>query len=770
MKKQKSHPLIQIIGLIGLLAMTACSGYGEEPVNDHNRTTTPPPTPTAATVDTAANDPAPMPAPYLAEHIALPYEQMLAWTLYDEYFYVIGYDGDSYYMCRLALDGGNGWESWPLDLPPRHNIWHMVVDAGGIHFLGNEWNEEGQYIDTFWHQADEKGVISSTFAIGDIFADAFTRDGYVLPMGFAVDAEGRAYVCISAADDVHVISPDGILLTRLPAPARVSRLFTDGEGRLYAQWTEAGKVMIAAMDTEGLTLGDTQELGPLSDFIGGSAGMGSTLVVADLGSVYDYDSDSGQCTPLFDWTDIPLIVHPTNSIHPLADGRILWYGHQEIFSSHGNEMALLRPSNAEELADIARHYSEALAALAENEGDISLGVAGRMLDSALRVAIMDFNKENPASQISVEEYGIGEDALFRLDADIVSGRAPDILLLPPELSYGRYARQEAFLDLLPLLDAAAGFDWADYQENAIRAYEQDGKLHGMPTGYWVEALAGRKADLGGTREWDMDGLIAFADQYPGSSLFYLIANTQKSTVLELLLKANGEHVIDWTDAGGGFDRDLFIKMLEFADRFPLGSADLWEYTYDRSVQERINDGDIRLMTVAGFPTGLQNASLLFGGPVSYAAYPSEQGSGFLVYTDFLLAIGKNCENVGTAFQFILYLLSPELQGPDILQGRLPLRKDNFAALIEEAKKPQGTRGGSAPGLDYYEYEAGNMTDAELAVYIDMINAAHKTRVHDMQVDDIIMEEAAYFFGGQKTAAEVADIVGNRVGIYVKENR
>jgi hypothetical protein len=60
------------------------------------------------------------------------------------------------------------------------------------------------------------------------------------------------------------------------------------------------------------------------------------------------------------------------------------------------------------------------------------------------------------------------------------------------------------------------------------------------------------------------------------------------------------------------------------------------------------------------------------------------------------------------------------------------------------------------------------TDEHIEIYLDIINNSHKIQVYDGQINKIIMEEAGAYFAGQKSAEEVADVIENRVGIYIKE--
>ena len=52
---------------------------------------------------------------------------------------------------------------------------------------------------------------------------------------------------------------------------------------------------------------------------------------------------------------------------------------------------------------------------------------------------------------------------------------------------------------------------------------------------------------------------------------------------------------------------------------------------------------------------------------------------------------------------------------------------------------------------------------------EYVLSVDKMYYYDSSIIDIIVEEAAPFFAGQKTAQQAADIIQSRVQIYVNEN-
>ena len=89
---------------------------------------------------------------------------------------------------------------------------------------------------------------------------------------------------------------------------------------------------------------------------------------------------------------------------------------------------------------------------------------------------------------------------------------------------------------------------------------------------------------------------------------------------------------------------------------------------------------------------------------------------------------------------------------------------------------------------YYEDENGNqvedhiivniggedialprITDTEVDQMYSFLKGLDNEAYFDASVENIIAEEAAAFFAGQKTAEDVAGVIQSRVQIYINEN-
>jgi hypothetical protein len=86
---------------------------------------------------------------------------------------------------------------------------------------------------------------------------------------------------------------------------------------------------------------------------------------------------------------------------------------------------------------------------------------------------------------------------------------------------------------------------------------------------------------------------------------------------------------------------------------------------------------------------------------------------------------------------------------------------NENGVKEERENIRYTSGG--------EVLIGENTDADNEKIMDLINSISYVSRRDENIIKIISEEAPAFFEGQKSAAEVAGIIQNRVSLYVSEN-
>lgn len=62
-----------------------------------------------------------------------------------------------------------------------------------------------------------------------------------------------------------------------------------------------------------------------------------------------------------------------------------------------------------------------------------------------------------------------------------------------------------------------------------------------------------------------------------------------------------------------------------------------------------------------------------------------------------------------------------------------------------------------------------LSQEEIRDFYDYVVSIRSFEGADSKVSDIISEEVSAYFSGQKTAEQVAEIIQNRVNVYINEN-
>jgi ABC-type glycerol-3-phosphate transport system substrate-binding protein len=221
-------------------------------------------------------------------------------------------------------------------------------------------------------------------------------------------------------------------------------------------------------------------------------------------------------------------------------------------------------------------------------------------------------------------------------------------------------------------------------------------------------------------------------------------------------------------------------MLEFANTFPAEFN--WEdYDWETAESEysRLQNGK-QLMTtcyLSSFPD-VQVQYAFHGGDVNFIGYPSENGKGSCFTLGTTMSISSACDEPELAWSFVRELLLAENQTEEQI-WQFPTNKAAFDAYVKERMTPEYTTDpetGEQVEVSNHGYSIGN--DFEVQIYslkqeeLDAFMALYENctgiYTYDQEIMDIIREECAPFFAGQKTAEETAKLIQNRIGLYVAE--
>lgn len=679
-------------------------------------------------------------------------------------------------ICRYSLADGSITKT-PLNYVEEKN-WNLnrlvYAQDGSMYGTTNVYNEDYTKSETFLCKFDAEGK--------QIFAEDMTElvaESYVDNM--AIDGEGRIYV--TGENNVWLFDADGNKRGTVSLGADVNWIRAMGsgkDGKMYlCYYTSNGDTVLCDIDFDGKKTGNTYENYPSSNSNALVPGIDKDFLAQDGNRVYEYDTKSQTSTELFTWLDSDINGNTVENFWGLEDGRILAVASD--WETNEKSIALLTKTKASEVP--------------QKETIVIGSLYG---GSDIQAAAVKFNKSNDKYRISIKGYldfnswdgddyeAYMADGMTRLNNDITSNNCPDILDLSG-LNIKQLAAKGVFEDLNGYLEKSEKLSREDFLENILEAYTLDGKLVSIPYGFQMSTVVGKGSEVGTEMGWTLEELIAYADAHPDALLF---DSKTKDVIMMTLMAYNADYFIDWSTGECRFDSEEFKDILNFANRFPE------EYDWEKedvSTPNKIQKGQVLLYEENIYDFNeLQMCNEIFQGDASYIGYPTMDGSvGCMLSASQAYAITSKSGHKDGAWEFIEGFLTKE-ENPDrgFSSIGFPTMKSKLNAMAADAVEvkyytdengelyydengePIVMGGGSS--ISYgdgwsYEYRIPTQEEVDLALSLMEIAKPVSYSQGD-EVLNIINEEAAPFYKGQKSVDEVASVIQSRIKIYVGENK
>ena len=504
------------------------------------------------------------------------------------------------------------------------------------------------------------------------------------------------------------------------------------------------------------------------------------------GNLYGWKAETDESEKVVDWLACDVDSNNLNTYTVLPDGRVFAVGADYNRSTYEQtcELILLTPVDASTVTE-----------------KTELTLACMNLDWNLRGQIVKFNRASDKYRIVVKDYSEysnmtyesagsngtmvtqSGDGLTKLNTEIMSGNVPD-MILTDGLPVRQYAAKGLLEDLYPYIDADMGRD--ALITPVLDADSEDGKLYELPLSFSIVTATGLESVVGGYTSWTLADLEdALSKLNPDATIFNVDAT--RANVLSYCLYMNADTFVDWETGTASFDSPEFIDYLNFAAQFPTefdyNTFDWNDYEQDAV---RMRNGDQLLSmygTIYGFDGVSQNFAEL-GGDLCYIGFPStsgHDGSSFSVSAP--IAITTKCRDKEAAWSFIASALTDEYQGS---QYAFPITKTAFDAMAEKAMEKnyeydengdilldengepvEASKGGFSYG-DGPMIEVYAMTQEQYDTVNGLIENTNRIMRYDQSLMEIINDEAGAFFAGEKTAEETAQLIQNRVQLYMAE--
>lgn len=587
-------------------------------------------------------------------------------------------------------------------------------------------------------------------------------EDYFYVSAFAVAGTGEA-VLMANGNAIYVLNADGSLKGSIDTSDLsngISNFVTLGDGSVAAlvYGEDYAAFDLRPVDTAAMQLGEATASLPTDAYSARPSGGGYDFCYNKGESFYGYKLADGSEEKLVTWINCDVNSNNLTSPYITEEGNIVC-----LSSEYSNT------------GDGATTYFITLTKTPYDQvpQKTTLTLACVYLGYDIKNQILDFNRKSSDYRIEVRDYSEfnTEDdysaGYTKLITEIGSGAVPDIMVtdgLPIET----FGAKGLLADLWPFIDADEELGGrAGVMEPVFNALSQDGKLYEITSNFYITTIAGPASIVGTEPGWTYDEMYAALDQMPeGCELFSL--GTTRSDVFSSICMLNLSRFVDWTTGECSFDSDDFISLMEFANRFPeTFDWEHHEWTNEDSDAYRIKEGRQLLVTLSlSDPYSYNYYSEMFNGDMALKGFPDVPGSGAVFNMNGTgLAIASTCKNQDAAWSFVRTLLTREYQ-ENYTYGFCTNRE-----LCEENIQ-------SMVGQSYYSYDQVTGEDKEIIftqenadLIADLIdNTSMVADYNTSQINDIINEEVAYYFSGEKTAQDVAATIQNRVSIYVNEQR
>ena len=716
---------------------------------------------------------------------------------------IMYYDGKIYLLATTSADNEDG----TISVKEVINV--MTTDGGLEREFEIDVTSAASYITNSCMDGDGIiSVVTENFVSESFTIHRFSRDGEKLGSAQIEDGldelkrmgslnlssflpleNGRYLVTVMSGKSAAVITAEGIIekIIKDNNPAEegsADGLCRTADGRIFMMlktfsWDEtvSSAVMEASLvelDAEGGKMGESRSIASGGSFRDGTDRY-DLLVSRDSG-LFGYDLETGNTEIILNWIKSGIDKgNIEGEINVLPDGRIMFLNNamkwEGDIGRRGKEyISILTEIPPEELPD-----RKLIKLFALN------------LEDGIRQQMLEFNRNNPEYEIELTSYADYEDGLDKMNADMIAGNVPDVLVLGKDnagydILADSYISKGLLANLYDFMDDDPDFDRSDYLENYFKAYEVGGKLYEIAPTFNIGTLPGKTSRVGEKEGWTMEEFSALTENMTGEEILGVY---RKDTILELFLYNCSDSYINRNKGKCYFDSDEFISVLKFCNKFldedpaPEDSPNVYET--ERAVRE---DDQLLLDRSADSPNDIRILEKGdFGDSVTLKGFPCSKGNGscFMDFWGIKFAISSRSSVPEGAWKFVKSFLSDEYQEQFSGQqgGRVPIKLSAIEKKYANEQKPFEYVDNN--GVTQYIYEnlyhmsttsidIGYPDEADAERMMNFIKTVTTVQRKDRYVTAIVQEEAGAYFAGQKSAEEVAEIIQNRVQNYLDENR
>ncbi len=395
----------------------------------------------------------------------------------------------------------------------------------------------------------------------------------------------------------------------------------------------------------------------------------------------------------------------------------------------------------------------------ESEENIKIKVASLVADMSKVKSKID-KKMSCDVEIKFYPYDKGNDTLELLNLDMISGENFDVVYADDE-DIHTLIKRDYMTDLSPLMEQSETLRKEDFLPNILAGLEVDGKIPAICYSWRLFTAVAKTSNVGENMEnWTPAQAFEAYNNMP-EDMNFLYAEYDEYDKLDYFINRVAIDSVDYDSRTCNFG-DSFIKTLENVNNMP--EFQKRELDASALIKNHALVKDVWLYGINHVVT--QSLYANFGcEDITFVGYPSESGKGYVTHAPLMLAIPETSQHKPQAYEFISFMINDELINTD-MNATLPITERQLQAQLSKSKYSNSSV--RSPQYIPMTNEQVEISDEALNKVVDYIRNVEFEPYTSAEVENIVSEEYHKCFDGGTTPQECADMINNRVSLYLSE--
>ncbi len=394
-------------------------------------------------------------------------------------------------------------------------------------------------------------------------------------------------------------------------------------------------------------------------------------------------------------------------------------------------------------------------------------------NDTVRQAIVAFSRQRPDVRVTYTvamagaSGGTEQDYIKALNTELLAGTGPDILILDG-LPIDSYMEKDVLLDLS---DAVAGAEAG--LANILSAYESDGRLYAVPTGFTLPLAVSPKGTE--TAFSSLSALADAAEHADGLPLLSNCAFSFKTLSLYLIKYYGGALMTGDTASATAFLQDA--RRIAAATGCTARMGDGWDALKDVPQDEMYEDFHVYISSPQVFACASGLAQAVITHPLGSVAdcmqtlgLADRQSLSAVSINDQYVPTGVAGVNKASAEQeaataFVQALLSFDAQGGNQYGYQFPVNEQALSEMFAYENEGAGSGFMLNDGTDFMVEWPSAAQREKLGALIRTLN---KPITEDAALTDMLLPAVEGCLDGSSTVGQAADTIVSLLSTYLSE--